>query len=165
MMDFRWMAAGWIVLACAVSAETVFDFDNNSMQGWHNRVWDGAATDGKGAWVDLPAGVTAMPKEINGGKLLPEGDGNNLFHSSTAEYPGDQNGRGSYLKPQHIDKGMNVKWVRSPAFHLTEEGDLTFDFIWGKNVNSTAPKSESEIPFAGDTTQAGWTGLCLRDAE
>ncbi|MBP5228252.1 MAG: DUF2961 domain-containing protein [Kiritimatiellae bacterium] len=156
----------WLVLAVvgAVSAETVFDFNNRSMQGWHNRVWDAGAAEGKGAWVDLPADVIDMPKTINGGKILPEDPGNNLFFSSTDGYPGDQNEQGSFLKPKQIDQGLNVKWVRSPAFHLTEDGDLTFDFVWGKNIDSKAPASEADIPFAADKSQSAWVGLCLRDA-
>jgi hypothetical protein len=132
-----------------------YTFNDNSLQGWHNRVWDGTAL----AWVDLAPGVTTLPGDINGGVLLPANGGNSLFVSTVSHYPFER-GRGTYLTNEKIDQGVNTIWARSPQFYLDGSGDLTFKLIWGQSTG-TAPASESAVLH--DASQ-GWDGLCLRDA-
>jgi hypothetical protein len=145
----------------AVQAAITYDFNGNSLQGWHNRVWDGTAA----AWVDLDPNVTTMPGTINLGVILPANAGNSLFVSNpggwtgSIYYPGDIGG-GSYLTPGNLDAGANTKWVRSPVFYLNGSGDLTFKLIYGP-PGGTLPANESGILY--DASQ-GWSGLCLRDA-
>ena len=141
--------------ATSVQAVITYDFNGNSLQGWHNRVWDGTAS----AWVDLAPDATAMPGDINGGVILPANGGNSLFVSTTAHYPFDIGG-GTYLTDEKIDQGVNTVWVRSPQFYLDGSGDLTFKLIWGQSTG-TAPANESAVAYNGSQ---GWDGLCLRDA-
>jgi hypothetical protein len=131
------------------------NFNGNSLQGWHNRVWDGTAA----AWVDLDPDVTTMPGTINGGVILPANVGNSLFVSTTANYPGNIGGD-SYLTPGQIDAGANTKWIRSPVFYLDRSGDLTFKLIYGP-PGGTLPADASGILY---NASQGWSGLCLRDA-
>jgi hypothetical protein len=131
------------------------NFNGNSLQDWHNRVWDGTAA----AWVDIDPGVTTMPANINGGVILPANVGNSLFVSTTANYPGNIGGD-SYLTPGQIDAGANTKWIRSPVFYLDRSGDLTFKLIYGP-PGGTLPADASGILY---NASQGWSGLCLRDA-
>jgi hypothetical protein len=140
---------------------TIFDFNNQSLQGWHNRVWDGATS----TWIDLAPNVTAIPKSINGGAILPPNDGNSVFVSNRGGWTGSLHypiipGGGSYLIPENLDVGGNTKWVRSPEFHLDGSGDLTFKLIYGP-PGGTPPAHESDVHY---NASQGWSGLCLRDA-
>lgn len=140
---------------------TTYDFNNQSLQGWHNRVWDGATL----TWVDLAPNVTAIPKSINGGAILPPNDGNSLYMSHSGGWTGSLYypvilGGGSYLIPGNLDVGGNTKWVRSPEFHLDGSGDLTFKLIYGP-PGGIPPANESEVHY---NASQGWSGLCLRDA-
>src|ERR1039458_9699579 len=42
----------------ARSATVTYDFNNGTLQGWHNRVWDPALNAGAGAWSDLAPNAT-----------------------------------------------------------------------------------------------------------
>ena len=42
----------------ARSATLTYDFNNATLQGWHNRVWDPALNAGAGAWFDLVPNTT-----------------------------------------------------------------------------------------------------------
>lgn len=136
-----------------------FDFAENGMQGWHNRVWVTNANGG--AWCDLPAGATELPYEWNGGVIYPADAGNSLFRSTTANYPFDK-GFGSYLTLGQLDAGANTKWVRSPRFRLGD-GGIKFHLIWGKLEAAAEPLRESDVPAVARTAN-GWTGVVLCDA-
>lgn len=71
-------------MAVSATPTLTFDFNNNSMSGWHNRVWDTNALDGVGAWVDLEPGRYRMPGHINGRCIYPADAPrtNSLFCSS-----------------------------------------------------------------------------------
>lgn len=170
-----------IVAATSVTAALEFNFDRNSMSGWHNRVWDPAAGDGNGAWVDLESGRYRMPTTINGRKIYPADAyrTNSLFCSSKDAWPNER-GRGSYLTPiatgfnsagdsplfpspnTGLDTGTNTKWARSPKFRITEPGDIVFKLAWGKNDALAEPTGESDIPPVAVAAN-GWTGVALRD--
>lgn len=137
----------------------VFDFAENAMQGWRNRVWVTNATGG--AWCDLPSGATELPHDWNGGVIYPADAGNSLFRSTTANYPGDK-GFGSYLTPGQIDAGANTKWVRSPRFRLGS-GDIRFHILWGKLEDAAEPLREGDVPAAARAAN-GWAGVVLCDA-
>ena len=152
---FTFLAFAAISIAPVVRGDIAYDFNGNSLQGWHNRVWDATASQ----WVDLAADVTAMPSTINGGTIVPAYSGNTLFVSTAANWPYEIGG-GSYLTPGNLDAGLNTKWVRSPEFYLTGSGDLTFSLIYGQSTG-TLPQYDSEVAY--DASQ-GWSGLALRDA-
>ena len=148
-----------ISMAPGVRGDITYDFNGNSLQGWHNRVWDTHANSSAGAWVDLDTNVTTLPGDINGGVIVPADSGDTLFVSTAANWPYEIGG-GSYLTPGNLDAGLNTKWARSPEFYLTGSGDLTFSLIWGK-ATGTLPQYDSGVAY--DASQ-GWSGLALRDA-
>ena len=54
--------AGAFALLLAVvparAATLTYDFNNGTLQGWHNRVWDLSLNAGAGAWFDLAPNTT-----------------------------------------------------------------------------------------------------------
>lgn len=145
-------------------AKIEWTFDNNSMEGWHNRAWV-TNTQGVGVWADLRPNQMALRAltEENGGVIYPADSGNTLYWSTKTVYPYDK-GRGSYLTLGNLDAGKNTKWARSPRFRITETGDLTFKICYGKNDAPSAPANESMVPAAALSSK-GWTGVCLCDCE
>lgn len=129
-----------------VTTRRGFDFNDNTLQGWHNRVWNGATS----AWTDLDPNLTAIPETINEGELLPESSDNGLFAPTNGTI--ESNG--------HHDLHLNTLWLRSPVFNLDGSGDLTLQLAKG-TAHAVAPTSEAEVPFAA-ATEAGWTGVVLR---
>src|SRR6516165_6385172 len=72
-------AVGLMAAAPAWSAPITYDFNNGTLQGWHNRVWDISANNGNGGWVDLDPNVTKLPLNINSGALQPASTDDQLF--------------------------------------------------------------------------------------
>ena len=146
-----------------------YEFAEDSMQGWHNRVWDVAAEGGLGAWVDLSPDVDAMPSSVNGGDIFPETaesevKSNSLFTCyCTKAYPQDRHHCGSYLIPGALDKGSNVKWARSPEFFIDAASDIVFHLRWGRG-GGYLRDWESMVTNTA-VADGGWTGVALRDAE
>ena len=146
-----------------------YEFAEDAMQGWYNRVWDVAADGGLGAWVDLSPNVDTMPSTVNGGAVFPETAEteekvNSLFTSyCTRAYPHDRHHCGSYLVPSELDRGSNVKWVRSPDFFIDRANDIVFHARWG-NSNGYLRNWESMVTNTA-VADGGWTGVALRDAE
>ena len=96
-----------IVSALPAKAATLtYNFNNGTLQGWHNRVWDLSANNGSGGWVELEPNATAVPFTINDGALQPPSGDNGLFGNN-----------GSQVDPVggHNDNHMNTIWLRSPS--------------------------------------------------
>jgi hypothetical protein len=137
--------------ATPVIANTItYNFNDGTLQGWSNRVWDLAANGGSGGWVNLPPNVSAMPGSINGGALQPPSGENGMF--SPANNAVWVNGQ--------TDNHLNTLWLSSPEFYLDGSGDLTAQLNHGI-ANAPNPASESAIPFAA-VTGGGWKGVVLR---
>ena len=159
----RWARlAGGAVTAVALglaavpvrSATLTYNFNNGTLQGWHNRVWDLSANAGAGGWVDLSPNVSAMPGTINGGAIAPASTNNNLFGNN-----------GTQVDPVggNTDNHLNTLWLRSPQFYLDNSGDLTVQMARG-NANGPAPANDTMVShIAADNTAAtGWKGVALR---
>jgi hypothetical protein len=120
-----------------LSPRTNYNFDDGTLQGWHNRIWDGTG------WTDLPANVFTDSR-ISGddGLFVPAG--------SRVSVSGN------------TDTHNNVLWLRSPEFLLTGAGDLTVDLYRGGAV-SPAPTNQSEIPAVAlsENSWNGWRGVAL----
>lgn len=137
----------------ARGATLTFNFDDGTLQGWHNRVWDLSANGGAGAWVDLEPNVSAMPSTINGGAIAPASGNNNLFGSN-----------GTQVDPVggNTDTHLNTLWLRSPEFILAADADLTVQLARGK-AHGLAPANDASVAFAANST-TGWKGVALRRA-
>jgi Carbohydrate esterase, sialic acid-specific acetylesterase len=134
-----------IVAGAAVTPDAqaliTYDFNNASLQGWNNRVWDGSA------WTDLAPNATTYS-----GTLLPESVNNGLF------VPGN----GAVWISGSNDFHLNTLWLRSPQFYLNGTGDLTFQVAKGTaRATWTVPMNDSAVPFAA-ATDTGWMGVALR---
>ena len=118
-----------------------YDFNDGTLQGWNNRVWNGSA------WIDLAPNATTYS-----GTLLPASTNNGLF------VPGN----GAVWVSGNTDNHLNTLWLRSPQFYLNGSGDLTVDLAQGI-ANTTAPANDLAVPYASITT-GGWKGVALRRA-
>ncbi|MCY2994470.1 MAG: hypothetical protein NTY19_42380 [Planctomycetota bacterium] len=146
----------------SVRFAVVYDFNDGTLQGWHNRVWDNSLNGGQGGWTDLAPNATAMPAGINRGQVVPADTNNALFRNKGNCFLGDT--ATFILSGNHLDHHRNTLWLRSPEFHLDGSGDLTFQLLAGKG-GGAAPATDSSVPFAaGDIETRGWIGVCLRDA-
>ena len=145
----------------SVRPSLIYNFNDGTLQGWHNRVWDPALNAGQGGWTDLAANVTTMPPTINGGQLVPASGHNALFRNAGTNFMGTTS---TYVvSGNHLDHHRNTLWLRSPEFRLDGSGDLTFELLAGTGAGA-APTADSAVPFAaGDIDATGWIGLCLRD--
>ncbi|HWH71987.1 MAG TPA: hypothetical protein VNT26_21675, partial [Candidatus Sulfotelmatobacter sp.] len=141
-----------LAAAPAPAATLTYNFNDGSLQGWHNRVWDLSANGGSGGWVDLEPNVTAMPATINGGALQPPSGDNNLFgnNGSQVDPVGGQN-----------DNHLNTLWLRSPQFAPDGSGDLTVQMARGK-AHGAVPANEAAVAYTADGT-TGWKGVLLRN--
>ena len=148
-----------------------YEFAENSMQGWRNRVWDTSADGGLGAWKDLSPDVDKLPSTVNGGAIFPEtadtaGKVNSLFTSyCTTAYPNNMHRCGSYLITEQLNKGSNVKWVRSPEFFIDRASDIIFRMRWGNTETDAYLRDWESMVTNTAVSSAGWTGVALRDAE
>jgi hypothetical protein len=137
--------------ATPVIASTItYDFNDGTLQGWSNRVWDLAANGGSGGWVDLPPNASSMPGSINGGAIQPPSADNGLFAPANSAVWVNGN----------TDNHLNTLWLRSPEFYLDGSGDLTAQLSRGI-ANTGNPASEASIPYIA-ATGAGWKGVVLR---
>ncbi len=127
-----------------------YDFNNATLQGWRNRVWDLAANSGAGGWIELAPNATSLPSHVNGGALQPPSAANGIFAplNSQVRVNGD------------IDAHLNTQWLRSPAFYLDAVADLTVDLGMG-TAKAPDPVNESEISHVA-TPGGGWKGVVLR---
>ena len=121
-------------------------FDDGTLQGWHNRVWDATAA----AWTDLDPNVTTMPSTVNGGVIQPPSVDNYLYGIT-----------GGVIFPSggQSDNHLNTVWLRSPQFYLKGSGDLTAQMAKGIS-HTTAPANASAVPFAA-VSDGGWMGMAL----
>lgn len=144
-----------------VCPSLIYDFNDGTLQGWHNRVWDTALHAGQGGWTDLAANVTAMPSGINGGQLVPASDQNALFRNTGTCFLGPTSS--FIISGNHLDNHRNTLWLRSPEFRLNGAGDLTFELLAGTGAGS-APAAATAVPYAAeDIDTTGWIGVCLHD--
>jgi alpha-D-xyloside xylohydrolase len=145
----------------SVRPSLIYNFNDGTLQGWHNRVWDSALNAGQGGWADLAANATTMPQTINGGQLMPASGHNAIFRNAGTNFMGFTS---TYVvSGSHLDHHRNTLWLRSPEFRLDGSGDLTFELLAGTGAGA-APTADFAVPFAaGDIDATGWIGLCLRD--
>jgi hypothetical protein len=129
------------------SATLTYDFNNATLQGWHNRVWDPALNAGAGAWFDLAPNVTdPYPTTLQ----PPSVDDNVFGNNGTQVDPiGGQN-----------DNHLNTLWLRSPQFTLDGSGDLTAQMARGM-AHGPAPANDTSVSYIADSS-AGWKGVSLR---
>jgi hypothetical protein len=133
-----------------VTVVTTDTFNDGTLQGWHNRVWDLATNAGAGGWVDLAPNFTTLPLTINGGVIQPPSDDNGLF------VPGN----GAVWVSGNTDNHLNTLWLRSPQFYLDGSGDMTVQLGRGM-ANAAAPANDMSVPYAA-VTDRGWMGVALR---
>ena len=117
----------------------VYNFDDGTLQGWYNRVWNGRV------WIDLINSPNAFV-----GTLLPVANTNGLF------VPGNN----AVWVSGHTDYHLNTLWLRSPQFYLNGTSNLTVDLA--KGIEKTiAPVNDLVVPFA-TISDGGWKGVALR---
>lgn len=121
------------------SSVLIYDFNNATLQGWNNRVWNGSA------WVDLAANATTYT-----GTLLPASSNNGLFAP----------GRNAVWVNGNTDAHLNTLWLRSPYFYLNYAGNLTVQLAKGQ-AHTTVPANEAAVPYAA-INGGGWKGVALR---
>ncbi len=128
-------------------AQLTYDFNDGTLQGWHNRVWDATA----GAWVDLAADVYTMPGTINGGVIQPPSGDNGLV--------GPRDG-GLNQVGGNQDNHQNSWWLRSPEFYLDGSGDLMAQFDGGGRGDNP-PANDASVTHIAQT-DSGFQGIALR---
>ncbi len=129
----------YTVISTIAPPPLIYNFNDATLQGWNNRVWNGTT------WIDLVANATTYA-----GTLLPASSNNGLF------VPGN----GAVWVNGDTDFHLNTLWLRSPQFQLNGTGDLTV--LLAKGVaNTTAPANNLAVPFAA-ITDGGWKGVALR---
>ena len=127
-----------------------YNFQDGTLQGWHNRVWDATAA----AWVDLAPNVQTMPNTVNSGVIQPPSANNNLFGNN-----------GTQVDPigGNIDNHLNTLWLRSPIFKLAAGGNLTAQMERGR-AHGPAPADDTAVSYIAATpaSETGWKGIALR---
>ncbi len=116
-----------------------YNFNDATLQGWNNRVWNGSA------WIDLAANATTYA-----GTLLPASGNNGLFIPSNS----------AVWVSGNADYHFNTLWLRSPQFYLNGTGDLSMHLSKGI-AKTTAPANDLAVPFAA-IDGGGWKGVALR---
>jgi hypothetical protein len=142
------LIAGLLLLTVSAGAATVtYDFNNGTLQGWHNRVWNPALNGGAGAWADLAPNVTDPAPIV----LQPPSTDDQVFGNSGTQIDpiGGQN-----------DNHLNTLWLRSPQFVLDASGPLTVQMARGK-AHGTAPANDASVSYIANGT-TGWKGVMLR---
>jgi Family of unknown function (DUF6288)/Putative Ig domain len=137
---------GWLTMdnvSIPGTAALAYNFDNKTLQGWNNRVWNGSA------WINLAANATTYA-----GTILPASSNNNLF----GPFEGGAGPVGG-----NIDNHLNTHWLRSPEFLLNGSGDLTVQLAKGSSNTTNAPVNELSVPYAA-IYGGGWKGVALRRA-
>lgn len=137
---------GWLMMdnvSIPGTAALAYNFDDKTLQGWNNRVWNGSA------WINLAVNATTYA-----GIILPASANNNLF--------GPLDGAAGPVGGQ-IDNHLNTLWMRSPDFTLNGSGDLTVQLSKGSSNTLTAPANQLSVPYAA-TYGGGWKGVALRRA-
>ena len=130
----------------ARSATLTYDFNNATLQGWHNRVWDPALNAGAGAWFDLVPNTTdTYPLVLQ----PPSGDDNVFGNNGTQVDPVGGNN----------DNHLNTLWLRSPQFTLDASGNLTAQMARGI-AHGGAPANEASVSYIANGT-TGWKGVAL----
>jgi hypothetical protein len=140
----------YTVMVMVYAAPITYNFDDATLQGWHNRVWDASA----GVWVDLAQNVYAMPVAINGGVIQPPSGENGLY--GPRDYRVNQVGGNG-------DNHYNSLWLRSPEFYLAATGDLTVSLEGGeRNVNPPANDASVVSAAVHNNQGGGFQGVALR---
>ena len=144
----------WAILGGAtipgsiINVEKTYDFNDGTLQGWNNRVWNATTS----AWVDLAPDVETMPSSINGGVIQPPSADNNLFANN-----------GTKIEPVggNANNHLNTLWLRSPVFKLAPSKAITAQIAGGES-SGVALENDASIPFEANLD--GWKGLALRRA-
>ena len=137
---------GWLMMDnvnIPGTAALAYNFDDKTLQGWNNRVWNGSA------WINLAANATTYA-----GTILPASANNNLF--------GPLDGAAGPVGG-NIDNHLNTLWLRSPEFSLNGSGDLTVQLSKGSSNTTTNPTNQLSVPYAA-IYGGGWKGVALRRA-
>ena len=142
----------WAILGGAtipgsiVSVAKTYNFNDGTLQGWHNRVWNATTS----TWVDLAPDVETMPSTVNGGVIQPPSANNSLFANN-----------GTRVEPVgvNVDNHLNTLWLRSPVFKLAPYQDLTAQLTGGEG-SSDAPENDVSVLFTAYSE--GWKGMALR---
>ncbi len=129
----------YTVIVTVAPAPLTYNFNDATLQGWNNRVWNGSA------WIDLAANATTST-----GTLLPASGNNGLFVPNN----------NAVWVSGSTDHHLNTLWLRSPPFYLNGTGDLTVQLAKGI-AKTTAPANDLAVPFAA-ITGGGWKGVALR---
>ena len=120
-----------------------YDFNDGTLQGWNNRVWNGSA------WIDLAANVTTY------GSLLPTSTYNSIYGAG---------GGSVWPNGGNTDGHLNTLWLRSPLFYLTATGDLTVSMAKGQ-AYGPAPANDAAVSYIAQNSASGstgWKGVALR---
>ena len=140
--------------------DTIFNFDDGTLQGWRNIVWDGEAASGAGAWIELAPNLTTAPSTLNGGQgIIPVSGNNGLYGASALGIVQQENGGVN----SNADNHQNTLWMRSPEFWFPKRGACEISWRWqgGSSRAATQPHSVTNISYAA-ATDAGWMGVALR---
>ena len=143
----HWVTLGSVSIpGNVISIDKTYDFNDGTLQGWYNRVWNATTS----TWVDLAPDVETMPSSINGGVIQPASVDNNLFANN-----------GTKIEPigGNADNHLNTLWLRSPVFKLAPYKAIIAQ-IAGSEPGGTAPENDASISFAANVD--GWRGLALR---
>ncbi len=144
-----------------VTAKTGWNFNDGTLQGWHNRVWDLAANEGAGGWADLAPNATAMTNTINGGVIQPNTSPDPNYNQLYTSAGGIVTPIWWTTPPGYpADTHANTMWLRSPEFYLNRTGDLTVQLAGGV-ARTGAPANEAAVPMAS-IANGGWMGVVLR---
>ena len=117
----------------------IYDFNNGTLQGWNNRVWNGSS------WIDLDPNATTY-----NGTWLPSSPLNGLFVPLN----------GAVWVSGNTDYHLNTLWLRSPQFYLNGTGNLIVQLAKGIAYGS-APANVSAVPPAA-IEDGGWKGIAIR---
>ena len=130
-------------------AVLTYNFNDATLQGWHNRVWDLSANSNAGGWVDLAPNISVMPGTINSGAIQPASSNDGLFVPAN----------NVVWVSGNTDAHLNTLWLRSPEVTIAAGGDLTVQLAKG-SPHGSAPANENSVPEAA-ANGAAWMGVAL----
>ena len=129
------------------SSTLTYNFNDATLLGWNNRVWNGTK------WIDLAPNATTYA-----GTKYPSVDNFSLFVPSS----------GMVFHTGNDEYHYNTLWLRSPQFFLNGSGALTA-YLAGGVARETPPANDLSVAFAAimapswdSLTGGGWKGLALR---
>ena len=149
------ITTGTLKLEAPAAVGTTYDFNDNTLQGWHNRAWDTSLNSNAGGWADLNPNITTLPNSINGGVIQPTTGGDGYLFANRGGWIGPADGFST-------DNHRNTLWLVSPEFNLTPGGLISVEIARGQ-PQASAPANANAVPFAA-IENGGWMGVALRDS-